>query len=223
MTHNLCILGSYGDRLTGITCDATAILALRNTVLSMWDEQAKIFNSIFSKIAKHKYFIDEDTVVMKYLSSPFNSRDVFYGLQKEFMPYPPLLVLIPPLRYLQFFDSFFQIICPLFRKLKLVWAANNINNLILTINPNYQSEDESVVQFDALINESTLSQFVEYKLSTATLFRSGAFNGNYNSTDCHKNNIFQTLWPVLYRTCMLLEQQLCVEQWQGIETWMATF
>ena len=92
--------------MAGLICDPNEILSLRDTMLPMWDQQAAFFNAIFTKIAKHKYFINEDTVVMNQLSSPFNGRSILYGLQKDFMPYPPLLILIKPLRYLQFFDSF---------------------------------------------------------------------------------------------------------------------
>lgn len=85
----------------------------------MWAQQMKWFDSIFPKIAKHKYKYDTDhkyadptaddrTPIMDGLASPRNAHEHFYGLVKTYMPLPPLLVLIPPLRYLQFFEPFYR-------------------------------------------------------------------------------------------------------------------
>ena len=105
-------LGTYSEKLARFECDSREIIALVNQIPIMWSEQSKLFDSIFPKIAKHKYKYDSDatyadptadkTPIMDNLASPFNKNENFYGLKQTFMPYPPILVLIPPLRYLLF-------------------------------------------------------------------------------------------------------------------------
>ena len=68
-----------------------------------------------------------------------------------------------------------------FRNLKLFWAANKINNLIITINPSFVTEvgGVKISEFDQMINERTADTFKDFKLTTSTLLRSGAFSGKF--------------------------------------------
>ena len=64
----------------------------------MFDRTVTIFESIVTKISKHKYFIDNDTKVMSIFTYPKSELDSCYGLRKHLMPYPAYYLLYPPLR-----------------------------------------------------------------------------------------------------------------------------
>ena len=81
-------------------CDPSDVLALFDVILAEWGEISDFFNQIWRKIPTMKYNPREEKgFKMKLLESPFNREEYFYGLRKTFMPFSPICVLVPPLRY----------------------------------------------------------------------------------------------------------------------------
>ena len=86
-------------------CDPLVVRDLLNSMPTMWTKTSKIFESIITKIPKHKYNIDKDTRVMKLLSYPYSELDTFYDLEKHLMPYPSYYIMYPPLRYVKLLSN----------------------------------------------------------------------------------------------------------------------
>lgn len=81
-------------------CDPSDVLALFDGILAEWAEISDLFNQIWRKISTMKYNAREKKgFKMKSLESPFNGGEIFYGLRKILMPFSPICVLVPPLRY----------------------------------------------------------------------------------------------------------------------------
>lgn len=98
----------------------------------------------------------------------------------------------------------------------MVWAANNVNNLILTINPNQSGTTDVTDQFDSLINQANIPLFAEFRLTTSTLFRSGAFNGKTFNQHCFQLQLapfliydFKTSLQLLFPINTQLETPQC--------------
>ena len=74
----------------------------------------------------------------------------------------------------------------------MFWAVNRINNLIITINPNDESNKiDKVCEFDRLVNKGNLDLFKDFKLTSNALLRSGALSGNFFKNCFKKFNLYQ--------------------------------
>ena len=92
-------LGSHADDLKKFKCDPREVLALVNILPSLWAETKKFFEAIFSQISVYKYGYDEKSFQMNRLGYPQSLNPLFYGLKKDFMPFPAFYLAFPPLRY----------------------------------------------------------------------------------------------------------------------------
>lgn len=91
-------LGALSLDLRQYPCDPSEVRNLLESMPAMLTRTTKIFESIITKIPKHKYFHDEDTKVMHSLAYPKSELESFYGLEKSLMPYPAYYIMYPPLR-----------------------------------------------------------------------------------------------------------------------------
>ena len=102
-TLTFSILGSYGAELQKIPVNRDDVLGLFLLAPIEWKKCLKFFGKVWEKLPEYKYGWDKahekTKMVMDRLIFPDNGLDLFYGLEKKWMPLPSWYLLFPPLRY----------------------------------------------------------------------------------------------------------------------------
>lgn len=104
------LLGAFGSELQRFEVNRDDVLGLFLLAPIKWAESLRFFEKIWAKLPEHKYGWDKmgekTKVVMERLIFPENGAELFYGLEKRWMPLPTWFVLFPVLRYVPLECSF---------------------------------------------------------------------------------------------------------------------